>query len=573
MKLMYPGMRVAKLFLPLIVVFAVFTAGVNGQTKRTAAKPTVKKTATASKDAKKKSTSKASAKDTKKKTTASARSTSKTSAKSKSTANSKNSRTTAKKNDPKSKTAAKKTSAKDPKKMTAAERRKEAARKKAEEARRAAALAEQRRREQAAREARARKLAFERGLKTDTAANILKDNTEGEDLAVRQVAVNALGDHAGTIVVMEARSGKIVTMVNQDWAIKEGFKPCSTIKLVTGVAGLNENVIDPDGNISGDSMRMDLDDALAYSNNAYFQRVGVKMGNEKMISYAKKLGLGERTGINADGEYAGKLPYGNSNPRIYSHADDFEVTPLQLAVMVTALSNGGKRITPQFYRPRMEKTSLRTKVRGEIDLPDSKVERVLPGMIGAAEYGTARRGVEQPWGVAGKTGSCIGRGSWVGLFASVAPVEDPKYSVVVITRGEGERGRIAAGIAGQIYRALAPQLNRDQTRFLALKQQGSKTNSDANLAAVGDDEEEDEEPTEAEVVPDAQRKVIIAGSQQRETNAAPAAAKKTVVKTAQSKPAFSPVIIQYKKDTAKSESKPTTKSATEKNRPRVVRNK
>lgn len=569
MKLMYPEIRVAKLFLPLLVVLAMFTVQISAQTKKTAAKPTAKKTATASKDAKKKPTAKTSAKDTKKKPTAS----SKTTAKSKTAANSKNSRTAVKKNDPKSKAADKKTSAKDNKKMTAADRRKEAARKKAEEARRAAALAEQRRREQAAREARARKLAFERGLKNETTANILKDNTEGEDLAVRQVAVNALGDHAGTVVVMDAKSGKIVTMVNQDWAIKEGFKPCSTIKLVTGVAGLTENVIDPDGNISGDSMRMDLDDALAYSNNAYFQRVGVKMGNEKMISYARKLGLGEKTGINAEGEYAGKLPYGNSNPRIYSHADDFEVTPLQLAVMVTALSNGGKRITPQFYRPRVEKTSLKTKVRGEIDLPDTKVERVLPGMIGAAEYGTARRGVEQSWGVAGKTGSCIGRGSWVGLFASVAPVEDPKYSVVVITRGEGERGRIAAGIAGQIYRALAPQLNRDQSRFLALKQQGSKTNSDANLAAVGDDEDEDDNTAELDAIPTAKPNVVVVGAKQPEVKSAPVADKKTVVRTAQSKPAFSPVVIQYKKDTAQTGSKPVTKPEAEKSRPRVVKNK
>lgn len=42
-------------------------------------------------------------------------------------------------------------------------------------------------------------------------------------------------------------------------------------------------------------------------------------------------------------------------------------------------------------------------------------------------------------GVAGKTGSCIGRGSWVGLFARSLRAEDPKYAVVVITRGEGER--------------------------------------------------------------------------------------------------------------------------------------
>ena len=112
-----------------------------------------------------------------------------------------------------------------------------------------AAIAEQRRREQAAREARERKLAFERGLRTETVANIEQDNTEGEDLQVRRAAVNALGNHAGTVVVMEAKTGKLLTVVNQDWAIKEGFKPCSTIKLVTGAAGLNEDVINDEGGI------------------------------------------------------------------------------------------------------------------------------------------------------------------------------------------------------------------------------------------------------------------------------------------------------------------------------------
>jgi penicillin-binding protein 2 len=561
MKLMYPDMRVTKLFL-FVFALALFSGGLNAQTKRTAAKPTAKKTAAPAKDSKKATASsksapaKANAKDTKNDT--------------KKKAADAKSKTASKKDDPRSKAADKRPSAKDNKRMTAAERRKEAARQKAEEARRAAALAEQRRREQAAREARARKLAFERGLRTETAANILNDNTDGEDLAVRQVAVNALGERAGTVVVMDAKSGKIVTMVNQAWAIKEGFKPCSTIKLVTGVAGLNENRIEQDGTITGDSMRMDLDDALAYSNNAYFQRVGVRMGTDKMISYAKRLGLGEKTGINADGEYAGKLPYGNSNPRIYSHADDFEVTPLQLAVMVTALSNGGDRVVPQFQRSRIEKTTMNKKVRGNIDLPDSKIEGVIPGMIGAAEYGTARRGVEQSWGVAGKTGSCIGRGSWVGLFASVAPVEDPKYSVVVITRGEGERGRIAAGIAGQIYRALAPQLRRDQGRYMALKQKGTQSNTDSMLAAVGNDEDEgDEEETAelanvADTAPEAVRPVIVAGASQRPLNTTPAEPKKTVVRTAQSQPKttnFPPVVIQYKKDDATTTVKPAAKPA------------
>src|SRR5690606_5476024 len=149
-------------------------------------------------------------------------------------------------------------------------------------------------------------------------------------------------------------------------------------------------------------------------------------------------------------EYAGKLPYGNSNPRIYSHADDFEVTPLQLAVMVSALSNGGERVVPFIPKTRTEKISYKPHSKS-IGLPMDRVKLMLPGMMGAASYGTARRGVDASMGVAGKTGSCIGKGTWVGLFASVAPVQDPMYSVVVITRGQGERGRYAAAVAGKVY--------------------------------------------------------------------------------------------------------------------------
>ena len=408
------------------------------QTKRPAAKPSAKSTA-----AKKKDAAKNNPKNSK--TTASSKKNSKSAPA--------NKKLTAKE------LAAQKKNASSSKKQTAAQKRAEAERERKEAVRRAAAIAEQRRREQAAREARARALAFENGLKTQTAENILKDNTDGEDLRIRQTAVNALGNRAGTVVVMEAKTGRIVTMVNQDWAVRHGFKPCSTIKLVTGVAGLNEGLINGDGLVTGSGGGMDLDFALAKSNNPYFQRVGANLGSAKMIEYAKRLGLGAPTGINIPGENPGRLPYGNNNARIYSHADDFEVTPLQLAVMVTAIANGGERVVPKVSKTRSENASGKPTVKGTIGLPDRSVQGVLPGMIGAAEYGTARRGVDAGMGVAGKTGSCIGKGSWVGLFASVAPVEQPKYAVVVITRGAGERGRIAAGIAGQIYKALDSEID------------------------------------------------------------------------------------------------------------------
>jgi penicillin-binding protein 2 len=539
MNSMYPEKRSAKLFLFFLAVVSLTFSTAAAQTRKTAAKPAAKTTAAKKKDAKKVPA----------KTTAAAK---KTQAK----ASSKTAKTSAKKTDknkkptPKELAAQKKAEKNAPKnkKLTAAQRRAQAERERKEAARRAAALAEQRRREQLAREARARKIAFEKGLRTETIANILKDSTEGEDLRVRQTAINALGERAGTVVVMEAKTGKIVSMVNQEWAVRHGFKPCSTIKLVTGVAGLHEGLITEDGRVTGTSGGMDLDDALARSNNPYFQRVGANLGGEKMIAYAKRLGLGQPTGINLEKENPGKLPYGNNNPRIYSHADDFEVTPLQLAVMVTAIANGGERVVPKVSKARVERTSMTRSVRGVIGLPDRSIQGVIPGMIGAAEYGTARRGVDASMGVAGKTGSCIGRGSWVGLFASVAPVEDPKYAVVVITRGQSERGRIAAAIAGQIYKVLNADIKRDAEKSLALKK--VKPVQPTAAAEVDDEEADDDSPEfGADAVEVEPRKVIVAGSSEsRPTNQRVDPARKIVTKTTQTAPVFKNVVIPYSKE-------------------------
>jgi penicillin-binding protein 2 len=549
MKFILPETRFAKTCITALFAALLLTTGLQAQTKKkttsTPAKKTVaKKTTTSAKDAKKSNTRQASAKKSTKVDPKKSTAKSKTNARD--TKTSRNSKQTAKADTKKDRN-----SKKPDKKMTAKEKRAEAARKAAEEKRRQAAIAAERRRQELIRIARERKLAFERGLKNETAENILKDNTEGEDLAVRQAAVDALGSRAGTVVVMEAKTGKVLTMVNQDWAIKNSFKPCSTIKLVTGVAGINEGVINGEGGIGESTSGQDLDMALARSSNPYFQRTGVNFGNEKMIGYAKTLGLGERTGINAPGETPGKLPFGNKNPRIYSHGDDFEVTPLQLAVMVSAIANDGKKVVPQIVKPTTQKASFKPKFRDEVKVPYQTVQGVIPGMIGAAEYGTARRGIEPGMGVAGKTGSCIFKGSWIGLFASVAPVEEPQYAVVVITRGESERGKYAAAIAGNVYRTLAPRLRRNSEKYMALKSLRPTTIPDN--VALADDEEEDDDAA----IDSTDRQVMVAGSTQAD------APKKLIQRTTQSRPtqtqaqpapaqkkatSFSPVVIEFDKN-------------------------
>ena len=565
MKFMCPPKRLTSLLFPIIVFALLFSANLHAQKRSTSTKkPVAKKTTAQNKDARNKK--QVSKKDTRKEQLA------------KKKASSRKEKASAKRDTRRDSKKDKKLTARElrrereqnakGKKLSRAEaRRVEAERRREAEKRRQAALAEQRRREAAARAARERWLAFERGLRTTTVENIGKDDASGEDVRVRGAAVNALAGHAGTVVVMEAKTGKVLTIVNQDWAIRDSFKPCSTIKLVTGVAGLTENVIDSEGHINNSSTKMDLDYALAKSNNGYFQRVGVNMGTPKMIDYAKKLGLGERTGINADRETPGKLPYGNNNPRIYSHGDDFEVTPLQLAVMVSALSNGGKKVVPQIVRgPHIEKSAFKPIVREQVPLPMRSVEGVLPGMMGAAEYGTAHRGVDAGMGVAGKTGSCITRGSWIGLFASVAPVEDPKYSVVVITRGHSERGKYAAGIAGKVYQALSGQINRNR-ELLYARQLKTRPAFDPKAAADEADEGEDSDMAEAETEQVEQAPIVVGGSHQTQIATAKPAEpeKKLIQKTTQSKP-LTPTVIEYDRSGA---AVPLEK----RERPRIVKNK
>jgi cell division protein FtsI/penicillin-binding protein 2 len=412
-------------------------------------------------------------------------------------------------------------------------------------ARQQAALDARRRRDEAARAVQIRKASFERSLRSVTVENISNDDTTGEDLEIRRAAVNALGNRAGTIVVLEAQTGRVLTIVNQDWAIRNSFKPCSTIKLVTAIAGLSENVIDSGGSIRPSSFNMNLDDALAFSNNAYFQRVGVNLGSTKLISYARMLGLGQPTGINAENETGGRLPFGNNNARIYSHGDDFDVTPLQLAVLVSAISNGGKVIVPQIPRDSFGKANFQGAFRRQINLPKTSLRGVIPGMIGAAEYGTARRGVAQ-MNVAGKTGSCIEGGSWVGLFASVAPIENPKYAVIVITRGQGERGKYAAGVAGKIYRTLRARFDEKDGRTLLAKipadlkpQSKIDASTSAELDDAADEDSDDADSTTRKGKKGGAEIVAVSNTKPIE---------KPLTNPAKAAELFPPVVIKIKRD-------------------------
>src|SRR5690349_17799024 len=135
------------------------------------------------------------------------------------------------------------------------------------------------------------------------------DVTDGEDPVVRQAALDALGNMNGTVVAIEPTSGRVLAMVNQKMALSSGAQPCSTIKLSVALAALNEGLITKDTEIQlGRRSRMNLTDALAHSNNSYFESLGRKLGFKKVSYYAHQYGLGELAGYGIPGEQLGAYP-------------------------------------------------------------------------------------------------------------------------------------------------------------------------------------------------------------------------------------------------------------------------
>ena len=364
-------------------------------------------------------------------------------------------------------------------------------------------LEEARRRAEAARQAAiARQRAIDEGMRNEVAANIARDNTTGEDLEVRNAAVAALGHHAGTIVVMDPKSGRVYTVVNQEWALRRGFKPCSTIKLVTGVAGLCEKVIQPIETVSdGANYKIDLTDALAYSNNSYFQSVGGRVGFDKMVTYARELGLGEKTGVNYVNESPGKVPLfktGYAVNHMSSHGDDFEVTAIQLATLVSAMANGGKLLVPHVPQTVEENAHFKTELRRRLDINGETWKRMVPGMIGAVNYGSGKKAYRPEQTVAGKTGTCIGQGAWLGLFTSYAPVVNPRLAVVVITRGTDAHQHLPAAIAGNIYRALSSRFGTQINFQVAEGPDDETPTKNKKATALNEEAKETKAATEAE---------------------------------------------------------------------------
>jgi cell division protein FtsI/penicillin-binding protein 2 len=207
---------------------------------------------------------------------------------------------------------------------------------------------------------------------------------------------------------------------------------------------------------------MNLTDALAHSNNAYFEALGRKLGFEKVAKYAHLFGLGEKAGYDIAGEQLGTYPAEvipaslGGVGKMCSFGEGISMTPLQLGAMVSAIANGGTLYYLQHPTTPDEVADFQPRIKRHLEIAPL-IPEISGGMAGAVNYGTARslRLNFNEEEILGKTGTCSRAGTRFGWFASYANTDVGRIVVVVFLQGGRPTfGPKAAEISGRLYRNL-----------------------------------------------------------------------------------------------------------------------
>jgi penicillin-binding protein 2 len=351
------------------------------------------------------------------------------------------------------------------------------------------------------------------------------------DLDLQRAAEKSLAAHQGTnaraaVVIMDVRNGSVLAMVSSpaldpdyaandptrmaddklrpaiNRATQENFAPGSIFKPIVGLAaleaGLNperDYTVDADPARPGRGCiyvgRRKIEDtappgdyrfkrAIERSSNSYFIQIGLQARIERIIALAEKFHLGERTGLPTRQETRGNLPSLTRISRGWTDGDtanvcigqgEVAVTPLQMAVVYSAIANGGKvfwpqlvlRIEPQDPAARDAVTNFPSALlRDQIGVSGRSLRVLHDAMLAETEdaEGTGQAARVPGLRICGKTGTAqvqdsanrlTGYNFW---FASFAPYESPRYAVVVMVQSEsnhGSGGLICAPIAHDIY--------------------------------------------------------------------------------------------------------------------------
>ena len=350
------------------------------------------------------------------------------------------------------------------------------------------------------------------------------------DLELQRVAEEALGDKTGAVVAIDPNNGQVLAMVSkpsfdpnlfvggiapdvwkemvtskryplQNRAIAGLYSPGSVFKIVVALAALEEGAADPEEEIwcpgwlqvgnrtfrcwkKAGHGKVKLHRALVESCDVYFYTLGKRLGADKIAAYARKMGLGTKTGFDLGFERSGLVPTRSWKLRKWGipwqmgetlsfaiGQSYLLITPLQAACLISSVFNGGYLYEPQVSKLVQDTEgnvlyAFRPRIKGQLSFSEEHMQIIRDALVGVVNErrGTGKKAAIAGIQVAGKTGTAQVVGLEKGeksktederfkdhaWFVAIAPAENPQIAVSVLVEHGGHGGSGAAPIAKQV---------------------------------------------------------------------------------------------------------------------------
>ena len=332
-----------------------------------------------------------------------------------------------------------------------------------------------------------------REKQADGVSILLMNPQNGEILSMVNVPEFNLNDPFELNTGEELEGEKLQDALNAMWrnrCINDTYEPGSTFKIITSAACLEEGVVTPEDTFSCPGYRMVEDrrirchkvgghgsetfvQGIQNSCNPVFIDIGLRLGAERFYDYFQQFGLLDLTGIDLLGE-AGTIMHQVENIGLVelatiSFGQSFQVTPVQMAVTVSSIINGGRRVTPHFGKAVLDRegnvleTLSYEERSGVVSEKTSKTMQTL--LEGVVANGSGKNAYIEGYSIGGKTATSQtlprSANKYISSFIGFAPAEDPQVlGMVVIHNPQGiyYGGTIAAPVLRSIFDNVLPYL-------------------------------------------------------------------------------------------------------------------
>ncbi len=332
-----------------------------------------------------------------------------------------------------------------------------------------------------------------REKQADGVSILLMNPQNGEILSMVNVPEFNLNDSFELNTGEELEGEKLQDALNAMWrnrCINDTYEPGSTFKIITSAACLEEGVVTPEDTFSCPGYRVVEDrrirchkvgghgsetfvQGIQNSCNPVFIDIGLRLGAERFYDYFQQFGLLDLTGIDLPGE-AGTIMHQVENIGLVelatiSFGQSFQVTPVQMAVTVSSIINGGRRVTPHFGKAVLDRegnvleTLSYEERSGVVSEKTSKTMQTL--LEGVVANGSGKNAYIEGYSIGGKTATSQtlprSANKYISSFIGFAPAEDPQVlGMVVIHNPQGiyYGGTIAAPVLRSIFDNVLPYL-------------------------------------------------------------------------------------------------------------------